>query len=86
MPLAEFLTDPTAVSPYRVTENAKPLTAPNAVTAGASSPVDDQMTTVSSSAATTTDRGYVSNDRPSSSCAESSVSLLLVLSWIKCPH
>ncbi|KAM7533191.1 hypothetical protein Aperf_G00000125491 [Anoplocephala perfoliata] len=72
MPLAEFLTDPTAVSPYRVTESTKSVTASNATGADASSPTDDQMTTVSSSAATTTDHGYVSNERPSSSCAESS--------------
>lgn len=69
MPLAEFVTDPTAVSPYRVTESG---------TLGVVRPLgtDDQITTVSSSAATTTDHGYVSNDRPSSSCAESSVSIM----------
>ncbi|VDO14844.1 unnamed protein product [Rodentolepis nana] len=65
MPLAEFVTDPTAVSPYRVTESSTVATVRPPGT-------DDQITTVSSSAATTTDHGYVSNDRPSSSCAESS--------------
>uniref|UniRef100_A0A0R3W6P9 VWFA domain-containing protein n=1 Tax=Taenia asiatica TaxID=60517 RepID=A0A0R3W6P9_TAEAS len=73
LPLAEFVTDPTAISPYRVTNDAS---IDDAVTVGetadASTPADDQITTVSSSAATTTDHGYVSNDRPSSSCAESS--------------
>lgn len=69
MPLAEFVTDPTAVSPYRVTESST-------VAAVRPPGTDDQITTVSSSAATTTDHGYVSNDRPSSSCAESSVRAL----------
>ncbi|CDS43443.1 cache domain containing protein [Echinococcus multilocularis] len=69
LPLAEFVTDPTAISPYRVTTGDAVTVA---TTADASTPADDQVTTVSSSAATTTDHGYVSNDRPSSSYAESS--------------
>lgn len=89
LPLADFVTDPTAVSPYRVTNDAS---TDDAITVGetadSSTPADDQITTVSSSAATTTDHGYVSNDRPSSSCAESSVSFrissLIILkgSWV----
>ncbi|VDD84155.1 unnamed protein product [Mesocestoides corti] len=62
--LAEFVSDPTAVSPYRVTTST-------AVSAKRPT-LDDTVTTASSSAATTTDNGYVSNERPSSSCAESS--------------
>ncbi|VDM16916.1 unnamed protein product [Hydatigera taeniaeformis] len=72
LPLAEFVTDPTAVSPYRVTNDTSTGDAVTVGAAAEASTPDDQITTVSSSAATTTDHGYVSNDRPSSSCAESS--------------
>ena len=76
LPLAEFVADPTAVSPYRVTNDVVTDDGrDNETIADAGSHADDQITTVSSSAATTTDHGYVSNDRTSSSCAESSVSV-----------